>query len=444
MPQQDPLDEPRIHDRTEAPRGVIPKNAQAWVLGLIALVMVLIIFFSGGPTKTKEPRGTSSAAPLVAASPAPATIDDFAAHLSDRAKKLEEAKAALEVEQKEVIARTAAPLRYQDLRDESYLPAGRGYRPAESEAPAAVPKSPVQQEQDKRESQAPYASSIALTYRQSTPATVPPAPGNALGAAPATPSLLDLLNADTSLASAAAAQFGASSLMRAPAAGAVPQPAVPSKPVAVAAPVPAPSTAQNVPAMPSEKHYTLFEGTIIETALTNRLNATFSGPVVCIVTTDVYSQNGRHLLIPRGSRAIGEVRQVDNFGQQRVAVSFHRVILPNEQSITLDQFVGLNQIGETGLRDQVNHHYLQIFGAAVAVGAISGLSQANTRSGQNASSLDVYRQGAASSLAQSSMSILDRFLNILPTFTIREGHRIKVYLSQDLELPEYSEEDERP
>ena len=55
----------------------------------------------------------------------------------------------------------------------------------------------------------------------------------------------------------------------------------------------------------------------------------------------------------------------------------------------------------------------------------------------DATGADVYRQGVASSVAQSSTRILDRFLNLLPTVTIREGHRIKVYLSGDLELPAY-------
>ena len=55
------------------------------------------------------------------------------------------------------------------------------------------------------------------------------------------------------------------------------------------------------------------------------------------------------------------------------------------------------------------------------------------------SGADAYRQGVASSLSQSSLHILDRYLNVLPTFTIREGYRIKVYLSQDLMLPAYEE-----
>ena len=187
------------------------------------------------------------------------------------------------------------------------------------------------------------------------------------------------------------------------------------------------------------KKYRLFEGTVIETVLTNRLDASFSGPVNCMVTTNVYSHDHQHLLIPQGTRVLGEVRKLESMGEQRLAVFFHRLIMPDGFSVSLDQFQGLNQIGETGLRDQVNHHYLQIFGVSLAIGALAGLSQANTRYGVDASAADAYRQGVATSLSQSSLHILDRYLNVLPTFTIREGHRVKVYLSADLLLPAYDQ-----
>jgi len=176
---------------------------------------------------------------------------------------------------------------------------------------------------------------------------------------------------------------------------------------------------------------------VLETVLTNRLDGSFSGPVNCMVTTNVYSHNGRHILIPQGSRVLGEVRKVESFGQQRLAVYFHRLIMPDGYSLSLDKFQGLNQVGETGLRDQINHHYLEVFGVSVAIGAIAGLGQANTRSGVDQSGLDTYQQGVATSLSQSSLRILDRYLNVLPTFTIREGHRVKVYLAGDLDLPAY-------
>jgi type IV secretion system protein VirB10 len=181
----------------------------------------------------------------------------------------------------------------------------------------------------------------------------------------------------------------------------------------------------------------LLEGTIIETVLTNRLDGSFNGPVNCVVTTDVYSHDLQHVLIPKGSRILGKVKRNDQFGQQRLAVFFHRVIMPDGYSASFDQFKGLSQIGETSLRDQVNHHYMQVFGVSLAIGALAGISNINTGYSLNASTFDAYREGFGASASQSSLRILDRYLNVLPTVTIREGHRVKVVLSDDLMLPAY-------
>ena len=183
--------------------------------------------------------------------------------------------------------------------------------------------------------------------------------------------------------------------------------------------------------------YRLFEGTVIETTLTDRLDGAFSGPVNCMVTNDIYSHDRQHLLIPAGSRVLGEVKRVDAFGQQRLAVVFHRLIMPDGYNLSLDEFRGLNQIGETGLKDKVDNHWTQILGVSVAVGIIGGLSQSTSRFGVDASPIDAYRQGVAASVSQSSLRILDRFLSVLPSITIREGQRVKVYLADDLELPAY-------
>ena len=114
------------------------------------------------------------------------------------------------------------------------------------------------------------------------------------------------------------------------------------------------------------KTYVLFEGTILETVLINRLDGRLRGPVECLLSTDVYSNDRQHLLIPAGSKLLGETKKVDTFGQTRLAVVFHRVLMPDGYSVSLDQFKGLNQIGDTGLRDQVNNHYLRIFGVSLA------------------------------------------------------------------------------
>ena len=184
--------------------------------------------------------------------------------------------------------------------------------------------------------------------------------------------------------------------------------------------------------------YVLFEGTILDTALVNRLVGDFAGPVKVMVTNPVYSQDRQHVLIPAGTFLLGDVQKVSGFGQRRLAVRFHRMLMPDGYSVDLDQFQGLDQAGATGLSDQVNNHYLQIFGASIALGVISGAAEATMYgSGYNISGPAMYEQGVASSLSQSGADVLDRFINILPTITIREGHRIKVYLTQDMLLPAY-------
>jgi type IV secretory pathway VirB10-like protein len=163
-----------------------------------------------------------------------------------------------------------------------------------------------------------------------------------------------------------------------------------------------------------------------------------AGPVECLLSNNVYSHDRQHLLIPAGAKFLGETRKVENFGQSRLAVSFHRLLMPDGYSVGLYHFQGLNQIGDAGLRDQVNNHYLRIFGTSLAIGAIGAVAEGGTSGAWTASGADLMRQGFGQSMAQSSAQILDRFLNIPPTITIREGHRIKVYLSGDLALPDYT------
>jgi len=187
--------------------------------------------------------------------------------------------------------------------------------------------------------------------------------------------------------------------------------------------------------------YVVYEGTLIETALMNRLDGDASGPVKVLVTNPVYSHDHQHVLIPDGTVFLGESRKIGSAGfghQRRLAVVFHRMIMPDGYSVDLDQFQGLNQTGETGLKDKVNNHYFQIFGASIALGVIAGAAEISNSGGVlTGNGLDNYKYGVAASLSQSSTTVLDQFINIPPTITIREGHRVKVYISQDLLLPTY-------
>src|SRR5207244_10781589 len=104
---------------------------------------------------------------------------------------------------------------------------------------------------------------------------------------------------------------------------------------------------------PQGKSFVLFEGTVVEAVLINRLDGSFSGPVECLVSNDVYSHDRQHILIPAGSKVLGEATKVDALGQVRLAVTFHSLLMPDGSSVSLDQLKGLAQQGPTALQAQV-------------------------------------------------------------------------------------------
>ena len=176
----------------------------------------------------------------------------------------------------------------------------------------------------------------------------------------------------------------------------------------------------------------IYEGSFVEAVLVNQLNGDFPGPVLASVAVPVYSVDRQRIVIPRGARVIGSASATLGRDQERLAVGFHRLIFPDGRWVSLE-FRGLNQIGEGALKDQVNRHYVSMFASVGAVGIISGL----TLRGSNpyAGGMEGVRAGAGQGLAQGATTILDRFLNRLPTITIRAGHRLRIWLTSDVLVP---------
>ena len=176
----------------------------------------------------------------------------------------------------------------------------------------------------------------------------------------------------------------------------------------------------------------IYEGSFVEAVLVNQLNGDFPGPVLAVVAVPFYSADRQRIVIPRGARMIGSASAVLGQDQERLAVGFHRLVFPDGRWVSLE-FRGLNQIGEGALKDQVNRHYLSMFASVGAVGIISGL----TLRGSNpyGGGAEGFRAGAGQGLAQGATTILDRFLNRLPTITIRAGHRLRIWLTSDVLVP---------
>jgi len=396
---------PQIQEKAPKPPGLIPKHVQTWLLVALAFLMIAIMWLTGG-NKPQPPGKASATAPVQV----PLEVNETKiAELQNRIQELQ---------RQQLAAQNALEQQTQ------LLAAGRGAEPARPPAEAGsdrYPQDPVVAERKKRAYTSLFASNVALSYR-SAPA---PAPAGQIPASPS-PENTEMAQLLKTIQPAAV-------------------PSVPIEPTTSNPPsLEKGSSGTKTVAHPAlqdgatGKTYVLFEGTILETVLVNRLDGQFSGPIECLLSTDIYSHDRQHLLIPAGSKLLGQTKKVDTFGQTRLAVFFHRLLMPDGYSVSLDQFHGLNQVGDTGLRDEVNNHYMRIFGVSLAIGALGAVAEGGTAGSLNQSGADLMRQGFAASTAQSAAQILDKFLNILPTVTIREGHRVKVYLAGDLALPDYA------
>jgi type IV secretory pathway VirB10-like protein len=407
--------------------------------------MVLIMWLTGSGKR----RATSATAPTAGARVQPpnaATVEDF--------------KQTIQQEQ----AATRQPIspsnlaRLQAMGLAGDVPPGGAMTPPEGTVPepggvvggggagTQPPPDPVKEDKKKREYLSLFAPNVAFTYRKAEEAEqLVGSHGANSSPAQSMPQMPAMTELDAQVRQAEAQFAAAGQTAAREAKGVTPVPSDQQKPQATKAErLNADASRPGAFNSFTGRRYVVFEGTILETLLINRLNGTFAGPVNCLVTTDIYSHDRQQVLIPAGTKVLGEAKKVEALGQQRLAVFFHRLIMPDGYSVSLDQFKGLNQIGETAVQDKVNNHYLQIFGASLAVGILGGISEAGTGNVLTSSPLDRARAGLGSSLANSSTAILDRFLNILPTVTIREGNRVKIYLSGDLLLPDYAQHTMQP
>ena len=411
---QAPASPPTVTDHRPVPRGVLPRGVQTWIMAGIAVGMLAIMLLVG---RSDPPART---APAAAAAQAPS---------ADRVRDYQERLRALE----------AQALREAQSVGVTPAPAAMGFQ----EPPSAPAPDPLEADRKRREYESLFASNVVLSRRPDDErpdaghGTAPPAA--APGSGTTMPSIDEI--ADAAIRATA----------RASGAGTVRPASEPTVPSAVA-PFPreversarAPERTEAInPAGPLHR---VLEGTLIDTVLTNRLDGSETAPVNCLVTNAVYSHSGQHVVIPAGARVLGTTRPVRTLGETRLAVTFHRLLMPDGGTFRLDEFNGLNQIGDAGLRDKVNHHYLATFGAAAAVGLISGLAQYLGNFGLGAGDGDrtvIIAGGVGDAASQASVQVMNRFLNRLPTVTVREGHRVKVYLTSDLELPAYEVADTR-
>lgn len=184
--------------------------------------------------------------------------------------------------------------------------------------------------------------------------------------------------------------------------------------------------------------YVLQAGAVIPAALITGLRSDLPGQITAQVTENIYdSPTGRFLVVPQGTRIIGQYDNSVQFGQRRLLLVWNRLILPNGRSIVLERQPGADTQGYAGLEDRVDYHGWDLAKAAglstlLSIGAELAIDDQDRL-------LRAIRNGGQDAINDAGQQIIRRQLDVAPTLTIRPGFPVRVIVTRDLVLQPYGD-----
>ena len=190
--------------------------------------------------------------------------------------------------------------------------------------------------------------------------------------------------------------------------------------------------------------YELKAGTILPALLITGINSDLPGQLMAQLRENVYDTvTGNHLLIPQGTRLIGEYDSKIAFGQERVLVVWTRLIMPNGDSVNLEGMPGTDLSGYAGVTGKVNNHYGKLV-TGVVLGSVIGAGAQVAVGGQGTPNVppsfgQMAVSGAAQNINQSAQQHTSKALNMQPTIEVTPGDKINVFVTKDMILKPFTE-----
>jgi len=188
------------------------------------------------------------------------------------------------------------------------------------------------------------------------------------------------------------------------------------------------------------------EGTLIPGILETAITSDLPGQIRAITSEDVYSFDGRRVLIPTGTRLIGEYQSDITRGQKRIFVIWTRLLRDDGVTVRLDS-IGADSLGRSGLTGIVDNKWRERFGSAILLSIVGAGSSYLTGYGSNQYSsssengnsnsdeaAELARQTIAQTFSDMANQALSENLKIPPTISVHQGERIFVYVRQDLDF----------
>lgn len=168
---------------------------------------------------------------------------------------------------------------------------------------------------------------------------------------------------------------------------------------------------------------TVAAGKFIQGVLETAIDSTLPGQVRAIVSNDLYSEDGRNILIPKGSRLVGQYQSGIREGQNRVFVIWSHATTPQGVQIGLESS-GTDSLGTAGLSGDYDSHFFQRFGAAILLSVVESYEE---NAGTNR-----YNINTGDSLNKASTVALNKSINIPPTIYVDQGEKINVFIARNL------------
>lgn len=187
--------------------------------------------------------------------------------------------------------------------------------------------------------------------------------------------------------------------------------------------------------------YLLQEGTPVRIALIQDINSELPGNFTAMVTRDIYDSLGHgHKLIPWGTRLNGRYNSEISPGQNRILFAFQSMRFPSGARVALRGMPGSDLGGAAGAAGEVDRHFWQMFGSALAVGSVAMLAGQSKNSSSNVT-INLGGTGdSGSAVATQALSdvvkqMLSRNQNIKDTLSLKKGEELMIVTNRDMDLP---------
>lgn len=183
--------------------------------------------------------------------------------------------------------------------------------------------------------------------------------------------------------------------------------------------------------------YEIKAGWEIPAVMEQALNSDLPGEVKALVTSNVYdTATGRFVLIPQGSRLVGEYNSQLGYGQDGVQVVWDRLIYPDGSSVDLSGMLGQDAHGFSSFRDKVDRHYKRLIGFSVFTSLFAAASEVSQNQSRSVLTYPSPGEVAGSAVGQQvsdlGAQITRKNLNVQPTVKIPVGYRFNVRVNRDI------------